>query len=82
VLKALEVMVAEEGDPILRSVLEQMLHGVENGSAISDALAHVVPAMSRSVIELVRSAEKTGAWDEILLEIAEGLEEGTFGGAM
>jgi len=33
---------------------------------------------SPAVRELVKTAEKTGAWDDILQEIADGLQEGTF----
>lgn len=63
---------------MLRPRLETVLRAMERGSVMSDALAAAAPCFSLSAIELVRSAEKSGAWDEILLEIAEGIEEGTF----
>jgi hypothetical protein len=43
-----------------------------------DAVAQQPETFSLSVRELVVSAEKSGAWDEIVQEIAAGLEEGTF----
>ena len=78
VLKALEVIVEEEAHPVLRTKLPTVLQAMERGAVMSDALAGVGPCFSRSVVELIRSAEKSGAWDEILIEIAEGIEEGTF----
>ena len=78
VLKALEVIVEEETHPVLRVKLGTVLQAMERGAVMSEALAGVTPCFSLSAVELVRSAEKSGAWDEILLEIAEGLEEGTF----
>lgn len=78
VLKALDVIVAEESHPGFRGRLAALLLAMEQGAVMSEAMAGVAPCFSRSVIELVRSAEKSGAWDEILLEIADGLDEGTF----
>jgi len=45
---------------------------------MSQALKKYPAEFSVSVVELIRVAEKSGAWDEILPEITDGLSEGTF----
>ena len=45
---------------------------------ITDTLRGALGEKGNGDPELVRAAEKTGAWDEVLCEITEGLEEGTF----
>jgi len=78
VLRTLRVILAEEDDPDERVVIGAILEQMQGGASLSDALKACQGAFSPSVVELVATAEKTGAWDEILIEIAEGLEEGTF----
>jgi type II secretory pathway component PulF len=51
---------------------------METGVTLSEAAEKYGKLISPSVLELLRHAEKTGAWDEILEEIAGGLEDGTF----
>ena len=45
---------------------------------MSDAMKEQDNIFSPSILELIRTAEKTGAWDEILEEISSGLREGIF----
>jgi type II secretory pathway component PulF len=78
VLRALEVIIAEETDADFRQTLESINKRISSGSELSEALAATPAEFSLSVTELIRTAEKTGAWDEILEEIAAGLGEGTF----
>jgi len=78
VMKALAVIANEEEDEELKGKIKSVLAEMERGAIMSEALEKCGDYFSASVIELVRSAEKTAAWDNILLEIAEGIEEGTF----
>jgi len=78
VLRALEVMAEEEKDPRFRKLTEDIRMALEHGATLSEAVRNFPMMFSPSVRELVKTAEKTGAWDEILQEIADGLQEGTF----
>jgi len=78
VLRALRVIVAEETDPDDGRVIAAVLEAMEAGATMSDALVEHPFVFSPSVLELVRAAEESGAWDEILQEIADGLDDGTF----
>ena len=77
-LRALDLAAEEERDPGFRQVLRSIHSAVDQGTPLSEALKQHPGEFSPSITELVRTAEKTGAWDEILVEIAEGLQEGTF----
>ncbi|MFO7870929.1 MAG: type II secretion system F family protein [Kiritimatiellia bacterium] len=78
VLKALEVVRAEEKNPAVRDALARVTGDIGEGKGISEAFAVHKALFSPSVVELLKAAEMSGAWDEILAEIADGLEEGTF----
>ena len=79
ILRAMEIVVAEEGNPEFKAALERVYSEIREGREFSTAMEAAADHFSYSVRELVRSAEKTGAWDEILPLIAEGLEDDTFG---
>ena len=78
VLRTLQLIQEEEGDAAFKDVVGSMLHAIETGRTLSAACSEAPDYFSTSVIELVKTAERRGAWDEILEEIAEGLREGTF----
>jgi type II secretory pathway component PulF len=78
VLRSLEIILAEEPDRGYRPVLRDLLDHVRQGQPLSAGLERHPRKFSICVRELIRTAEKTGAWDEILMEVAEGLAEGTF----
>lgn len=78
VLRAMDVIVEEEADPQFREVLARVRSTLREGEPLSEALNLQPDVFSRAVRELVRSAERTGAWDEILPLVAEGLSDGTF----
>jgi type II secretory pathway component PulF len=79
ILKALQVVEAEEKDGSFQQAVANIRRLLEQEEkSLSEALATEPRFFSLSVIELIRAAEKTGAWDEILAEIADGIEEGTF----
>jgi type II secretory pathway component PulF len=76
--RALQIIV-EESEGALREVAQAVCRDVAAGAELSEAIARHPGHFAPSVRELVRTAEKTGAWDEILVEVADGLAEGTFG---
>ncbi|OGV70261.1 MAG: hypothetical protein A2283_00375 [Lentisphaerae bacterium RIFOXYA12_FULL_48_11] len=78
VLRTLEVVAGEENDAAFRAVISSIKEAMEQGTSMSQALRKYPSEFSASVIELVGMAEKSGAWDEILREIVDGLSEGTF----
>ena len=78
VLRALEVIALEEKDAGFKGIVSDIHDRMEDGAILSEALAEHAAVFSLSVREMIKTAEKCGAWDEILLEIAQGLEEGTF----
>ena len=77
-LRALQVIALEEKDPQIKKLLSALNKGMNDGMTLSEAAENHDSQISASVLELLRYAEKTGAWDEILEEIAGGLEDGTF----
>ncbi|MBN1676785.1 MAG: type II secretion system F family protein [Kiritimatiellae bacterium] len=78
VLQTLVVMGEEERDPDFAQVLKTLHKELQEGHRLSEALGRFPDRFSLSTIELVRTAERRGAWDEILTELSDGLLEGTF----
>lgn len=77
-LRALDIIAQEEKNPVFQAAIADMRVRIEKGSTFTEAVAKHPDIFSLSVRELVNAAEKSGAWDEVLLEIVGGLEEGTF----
>jgi len=77
-LRALEVIGIEETNSSFSQVVNSIRLAMEKGMSMSESMREYTSEFSPSVIELVKMAEKSGAWDEILEEIASGLSEGTF----
>lgn len=78
VLRALEVITGEEADSSFKETLCSIRRNMEAGSTLSEAVTDHPGEFSPSVVELIKAAESSGAWDEILREIAEGMQDGTF----
>jgi hypothetical protein len=78
ILRALEVVIGEESDDPFREVLLAIQRDLSAGLLLSEALGRQAREFSASVRELIRTAEKCGAWEEILQEIGDGLSDGTF----
>jgi len=78
VLRALEVISLEEKDEQFREVVLSIRGALEQGLTMSQVMQKQSSEFSPSVIELIKMAEKSGAWDEIIQEIVEGISEGTF----
>ncbi|MDD4869729.1 MAG: type II secretion system F family protein [Kiritimatiellae bacterium] len=77
-LRTLEVIRGEETETSFKEIIQSIRLAMEQGVSMSQALQKYPSEFSPSVVELIRMAEKSGAWDEILLEITGGLSEGTF----
>lgn len=78
VLRALDLARQEERNDEFRKVIEDIHGQVERGVTLSKAIQEHQPEFSLSEIEMIRTAEKRGAWDEVLEELADGLRDGTF----
>lgn len=78
VLRAVEIITGEEADPSFKKVLCSIREELNGGSTLSEVIGKHPAEFSPSVVELIRTAEKSGAWDEILQEVADGLHDGTF----
>ena len=77
-LRALEIIRQEESDAGFAEVIVAVLCRMESGASMSAALSERPSDFSVSEVELIKTAEKRGAWDEILAELADGLADGSF----
>jgi type IV pilus assembly protein PilC len=78
VLRTLEIVAIEEKDETFMVAVKDIRTTIEGGSTMSQAMLKHPDDFSPSIVELIKTAEKTGAWDEILQEIVDGLLDGTF----
>lgn len=76
--RAIDVILQEPLAPEFKETLEQIHYDLKSGMGLYDAFRKHPATFSLCVLELLASAESSGAWDEILAEIAGGLEDGTF----
>jgi type II secretory pathway component PulF len=77
-MRALEIIRQEEDDARFAEVVGAVLRRMEDNASMSAALSERPSDFSISEVELVKTAEKRGAWDEILAELADGLADGSF----
>ncbi len=77
-LRALEVISEEETSPEFVCVILALRAALEQGDLLSEAMQRQNPFFSRSVLEMVRAAEKGGHWDVVVGELADGYLDGTF----
>jgi general secretion pathway protein F len=78
VLRAFQIVEEESEDETWKEVAQELRRGIERGTSISEAMAGAAHPFSLSVLEMIRTAERRGAWDEILEELIDGLLDGTF----
>ena len=78
VLLGADLETVEERDAAFKETLVIVHRKLDSGSQFSEAIREHPAHFSPCIVELVRTAEKSGAWDEILVEIADGLSDGTF----
>ena len=79
ILHALRVIRDETTDRGLAGAVESMRAGIESGRALSATLEDHPSYFPPSVQTMVKAGETTGRLDSVCAEIAQGLEDGTFG---
>ena len=78
VLRALQVIAEEEEDELFARTITSLRESMIHGEALHEGLARHKELFGPTTVELIRTAEKRGEWDAILVELTEGLSEGTF----
>ena len=79
ILRALEIMAEEELDEAFKAVVREIHDDLKKGLLFREAIEKHPGEFSLSVREMVKAAEKSGAWDDVIPEIVAGLKEGVFG---
>ena len=75
---AFEVIIEETTEPKFKATIQAVYDSLRGGNTLSEALGEHPGTFCLSIRELASSAEKSGAWDDILPVIVEGLKDGTF----
>ena len=74
-LRALNVMADQTGNPRLKQSLIQVRNDIEQGSTLSDALEKHSKIFDRLYISMVRAGEAGGVLDQVLNRLAMFMEE-------
>ncbi len=74
-VQALDILVKQSNNPVLRSSLEGVLHDVESGNTLADALAQHPKIFSHLYVNMVAAGETGGILDTILLRLSVFLEK-------
>lgn len=77
-LRAVELASEEEKDPAFRKILNAIRQNLEKGERLSEILQEFSREFSASTVELIKTAERRGTWEEVLEELVAGLLDGTF----
>lgn len=77
IMNALEVIVVEVQDKILKRVVGEMIMALRDGSTFATAAAEHPEAFPNFYIGILESAELTGNLDKVLLQLAEYIERDT-----
>ncbi len=87
IVEALHVLQAQIKKPAMNLVISGIITDIEGGKSLGDAIAKYPDIFSGIYISLIRSAEKAGILDKVLLRLADNLEKqekvnGTIKGAL
>jgi len=74
ILRCMEILVAQQKDPVLKKALEMVLADVKSGAALNEALVKHPHCFSKLYINMVRAAELGGILDTILERLSGFLE--------
>ncbi|MCL7992171.1 MAG: type II secretion system F family protein, partial [marine benthic group bacterium] len=74
-VQALDILVKQSNSPILQSSLEGVLHDVESGNTLADALRQHPKVFSHLYVNMVAAGETGGILDTILLRLSVFLEK-------
>lgn len=71
---ALENLTAQTNNAYFKEVLRSVIHDIQGGAALSDALGRYPKIFDNLYINLIKAGEASGKMDEILGKLAETLE--------
>ncbi len=74
ILEGLGVLAEQAEDPALKEVLRKVIHDVEGGASLSQAMAKHPGVFSKLYINTVIAGESAGVLDKVLLRLAKMLE--------
>jgi type II secretory pathway component PulF len=74
ILRALDTIQQQTGNPALQSVLLELARGVRDGMTLSDSLARYPAAFPEVYVNMVRAGESAGMLDEVLISLAAARE--------
>lgn len=74
-VQALDILVKQSSSPVLQSSLEGVLHDVESGNTLADALRQHPKIFSHLYVNMVAAGETGGILDTILLRLSVFLEK-------
>ena len=75
IVEGLGVLADQSEDPVLKYTLHQVVHDVEGGVSLSQAMAKHPQAFSDLYVNTVIAGESAGVLDKVLLRLARMLEE-------
>lgn len=73
--RCLSVMASQTPNPGLQATIEDVLHDVEGGLALSNAMSKHTKVFNNLYCSMVRAGETGGILDEVLANIADSLEK-------
>jgi len=74
-VQALDILVKQSSSPVLQASLEGVLHDVESGNTLADALRQHPKIFSHLYVNMVAAGETGGILDTILLRLSVFLEK-------
>lgn len=74
-LRSLELLSHQKTHPLLKSVIVQMIHDIQEGSSLSSAMSQHRHIFSGLYINMVKSGETSGHLPEILDRLAQFIEK-------
>jgi type IV pilus assembly protein PilC len=68
-------LLASQSKVSLAQVLQKVVEDIEGGSGLSDALGRYPKVFDGTYVQLVKAGEASGALDEVLMRLADNMEE-------
>jgi type IV pilus assembly protein PilC len=75
IIEGIGVLAEQAEDPALKEALHQVIHDIEEGSKLSEAMARHPGVFSDLYVNTVMAGEAGGVLDKVLLRLAEVVEE-------
>lgn len=73
--EAMDILVEQQSNKTLQKALEEVSQNIKGGLTLAQALGKYPNIFPRLYINLVKSGEASGKLDEVLLQMADGLEK-------